>query len=92
MERKLSILMVAAEAHPLAKVGGLADVMGALPQALLEQGHDVRVALPYYRSVRKLVQSPGKVKGAELFDVALGDTTYPARAWKTSRARRSEPV
>ncbi len=83
MERKLSILMVAAEAHPLAKVGGLADVMGALPQALREQGHDVRLALPYYKSMRDKVGSPEKVRGAELFDIALGDTTYPARAWKT---------
>lgn len=82
-ERKLSILMVAAEAHPLAKVGGLADVMGALPQALRDQGHDVRLALPYYGSIKEKVRSPGKVKGAELFDVALGERTYPARAWKT---------
>jgi starch synthase len=83
MERKLSILMVAAEAHPLAKVGGLADVMGALPQALRDQGHDVRLALPYYRSIRDKVGTAEKVKGAELFDVALGDRTYPGRAWKT---------
>jgi starch synthase len=82
-ERKLSILMVAAEAHPLAKVGGLADVMGALPRALHDQGHDVRLVLPFYRSIRDKIQAPGKVKGAELFDVALGDRTYPARAWKT---------
>jgi len=83
MERKLSILMVAAEAHPLAKVGGLADVMGALPQALRDQGHDVRLALPFYKTMREKVGTPEKVKGAELFDVALGDRTYPARAWKT---------
>jgi starch synthase len=82
-ERKLSILMVAAEVHPLAKVGGLADVMGALPQALREQGHDVRIVLPFYKTVREKVQSPAKVKGAEVFDVTLGDRTYPARAWKT---------
>ena len=83
MERNLSILMVAAEAHPLAKVGGLADVMGALPRALGDLGHDVRLVLPYYGSMRGKVQSPVKVKGAELLDIALGDRTYPASAWKT---------
>lgn len=45
----MRVLMVAAEAAPLAKVGGLADVLGALPEALREEGVDVRVALPAYR-------------------------------------------
>jgi len=48
MTRPLRILMVAAEAGPLAKTGGLADVMHALPSALRAKGCDVRVALPCY--------------------------------------------
>lgn len=44
--------MVASEATPFAKTGGLADVLGALPAALVEQGEEVAVVLPYYRSVK----------------------------------------
>ncbi len=45
---RLKILMLAAEAAPLVKVGGLGDVLGALPAALRNRGHDVRVAVPHY--------------------------------------------
>jgi starch synthase len=46
---RLRILLVASEVAPFAKTGGLADVAGALPRALLGLGHDVRILLPKYR-------------------------------------------
>lgn len=42
----MKVLHVGAEIFPLIKTGGLADVMGALPQALMAQGADVRLVLP----------------------------------------------
>lgn len=48
MTGTLRILIVAAEMTPFVKTGGLADVIGALPKALVAAGHDVRVVIPRY--------------------------------------------
>ena len=45
----MRILFVASEGLPFSKTGGLADVVEALPKALLTQGHEVAVVLPRYR-------------------------------------------
>lgn len=47
----MNILFAAAEANPFIKTGGLADVIGALPQALQKEGSDVRIVLPFYKSI-----------------------------------------
>jgi starch synthase len=47
----MNILMVASEALPFAKTGGLADVVGALPASLVRLGHRVDVVLPRYRGM-----------------------------------------
>ncbi|HUA17114.1 MAG TPA: glycogen synthase GlgA [Bryobacteraceae bacterium] len=45
----MNILMVASEATPFAKTGGLADVLGSLPVALQDRGERVAVVIPDYR-------------------------------------------
>jgi len=52
MSETLRILHAAAECFPLAKTGGLGDVVSALPAALRGLHADARVALPAYRGVQ----------------------------------------
>ena len=47
----MKILFASSEAHPLIKTGGLADVAGSLPRAILNQRQDIRLIVPAYRTV-----------------------------------------
>ena len=48
----MKILFIASEGLPFSKTGGLADVIEALPRALVALGHEVTVLLPRYRNTR----------------------------------------
>ena len=74
--------MVASESTPFIKTGGLADVIGALPQALQASGEEVAVVLPWYRDAR--VESSRPV--LEDLPVWLGRTCYPAQVHETAAA------
>jgi len=74
------ILMVAPEATPFAKTGGLADVIGALPAALHAAGENVAVVMPWYRSVR-LASSPREA--LRDLRILLGPRTYTANIFET---------
>ncbi len=49
---KLKVLIAASEAAPFAKTGGLADVAGSLPIALVAAGVDARLIIPKYACVK----------------------------------------
>jgi starch synthase len=50
---RMNILFASAEAHPLIKTGGLADVAGSLPRAIRNLRHDIRIVIPAYQAVLK---------------------------------------
>ena len=78
----LRVLHVAAEIFPLVKTGGLADVLGALPQALIAQGADVRLLLPGLPAIadavlhQKKVCDIGACFGAARVTLRLGQMPY----------------
>ncbi|MGM0443673.1 MAG: glycogen synthase [Fibrobacterota bacterium] len=49
----MNVLFVSSEVVPLAKTGGLADVVAALAANLKERGHTVRVVIPYYSKIKE---------------------------------------
>ncbi|BFM50999.1 glycogen synthase GlgA [Marinomonas sp. THO17] len=51
----MKILFAASEIYPLIKTGGLADVAGALPLALRNKGHDVKLIMPAYQGILEKV-------------------------------------
>ncbi len=58
---RLTVLFVTSEVAPLIKTGGLADVAGSLPAALMHAGVDVRVLVPGYKQVMEAVKSKGRL-------------------------------
>src|SRR5258708_39998529 len=82
----MSILMVASEATPFSKTGGLADVMGGLPAALAARGEQVAVVTPAYRqnqypnppreAYRNLRIPLGPGYAVDIYEAAERDVTF----------------
>jgi starch synthase len=73
----MKILMVSPEGPPLSRAGAIVDVLDALPRELRTRGHEVSVALPFYRAIREDSSFKERDTGVTL-DVRVGDKTYIA--------------
>lgn len=73
---RLRILFLSAEVVPYAKTGGLADVAGSLPKAILQLDHDIRVVMPAHRQVDK--QRFGLEPALDPFPIPMDRETQPA--------------
>jgi starch synthase len=75
MAKKLKILFVSGEVVPFAKTGGLADVMGSLPQAVEKQGNESRIMMPKYGVINDRKFRLHDVLRLKDIPVPIGDRT-----------------
>ena len=76
-----NILMAASEAAPFVKTGGLADVLGSLPQALASKGHKVSAAIPNFRGAAP----KDAVKVWEHMPCSIGQNQFTADILRATR-------
>lgn len=80
MQQRLQILFVTPEVMPFARTGGLGDVASALPKALAALGHEVRIVMPLYQTIRER-SFPMTLTLSDL-SVPVGRGSRPARVWQ----------
>jgi starch synthase len=79
--RRLKVLFVSPEVEPFVKVGGLADMVGALPKEIAALGHDVRVVSALYGSTKRVGEWRAR---EEPLGVDVGSQARWARTWETT--------
>jgi len=75
----MEIFHISAECYPMAKVGGLADVVGALPKYQNNAGHNVRVVVPAYDTKFK---KENQFECVHWGSVKLGSFNFPFNVLK----------
>jgi len=88
----LSVCLLASEAAPLSKTGGLADVSAALTKYLHSTGHDVRLFTPLYSSIRRDKFPVTAVDGMQHMDVAVGPHHYVMSVMTTPMPGSGTPI
>ena len=62
----MRVAILTSEAVPFAKTGGLADVSGALPKALVQQDVDAKLILPLYDQIDRSMLNGGSVENVRV--------------------------
>lgn len=88
----MNILMISAEMAPVAKVGGLGDVVDALSRALAAGGHDVRVILPLYGDLDRKKEKITPIKTLPPLSVRVGQKAHDIRFYRRGSARAAVKV
>lgn len=69
--------MISPEGPPLARAGAIVDVLDVLPRELRARGHEVSVALPFYREIRENPRFKEQDTGVTV-DIRVGEKIYIA--------------
>ncbi|MBO6285104.1 MAG: glycogen/starch synthase, partial [Bacilli bacterium] len=77
----MRIAMVASEANPLCKTGGLADVIWSLSHELVQMGHDAFIVIPFYKTIKD--KNIAKVTRVGKYEVRLSWRRQLAEIFKT---------
>src|SRR4051794_4849977 len=80
----LTVCLLASEAAPLSKTGGLADVSSALTKYLHSAGHDVRLFTPLYSSINRGKFPVQPVEGLQNMDIGIGPHNYVMSVMSTT--------
>ena len=76
----MKVLLAASEVSPIIKLGGLGDVVGSLPKALMKKDVNIDVIVPFYPSAE--IQGLKIYKALEL-NVPFDGQIYPVEVHKT---------
>ncbi len=87
--RRLKVLFVTPEVEPFVKVGGLADMVGALPKDIAALGHDARVMCPLYSTTKRVGEWKTR---EEPLGVDVGPEARWARTWETTLPGTAVPA
>jgi starch synthase len=82
-QKPLTIAMFSAEAVPYAKVGGLADVVGALPKALENLGARLTLVLPAYKAIHNDTHDIRPCESVPGLDIEMGAGRVHAEIFRT---------
>jgi starch synthase len=88
----LTVCLIASEAAPLSKTGGLADVSAALTKYLHASGHDVRLFTPLYSSINRTKFPMRAVEGLESIAIEVGPHRYVASVMTTQMPGSSASI